>query len=157
MDAIQIQTVGRGIERFLAEFSDCFGRCDTESYLAVYVRGQNSGLQRKSVEPMALQAGIAPEPFFPYRAPGDHRPRYPVESLSVNQVREAVAAWFQAAALPRSARKPILEKAARTISYERHHNATAMQFHRKTTLRNLHQRGLMLSEMRTCLGSDFAL
>jgi len=32
------------------------GRCDTESYLAVYVRGQNSNLQRKSVEPMALQA-----------------------------------------------------------------------------------------------------
>jgi SRSO17 transposase len=60
MDAIQIKTVGRGIERFLAEFSDCFGRCDTESYLAVYVRGQNSNLQRKSVEPMALQARVPP-------------------------------------------------------------------------------------------------
>src|SRR5512137_753666 len=60
MDAIEIRSVGRGVERFLAEFSDCFGRCDTESYLAVYVRGQNSNLQRKSVEPMALQAGIPP-------------------------------------------------------------------------------------------------
>jgi SRSO17 transposase len=60
MDAGQIQRVGRGIKRFLAEFSDCFGRCDTESYLAVYVRGQNSSLQRKSVEPIALQAGIPP-------------------------------------------------------------------------------------------------
>lgn len=60
MDATQIKTVGRGLEKFLAEFSDCFGRCDTESYLAVYVRGQNSNLQRKSVEPMALQAGIPP-------------------------------------------------------------------------------------------------
>jgi len=60
MDAFQIKQVGRGIERFLAEFSDCFGRCDTESYLAVYVRGQNSNLPRKSVEPMALQAGIPP-------------------------------------------------------------------------------------------------
>jgi SRSO17 transposase len=60
MDASQIKAVGRGIEKYLAEFSDCFGRCDTESYLAVYVRGQNSNLQRKSVEPMALQAGIPP-------------------------------------------------------------------------------------------------
>lgn len=60
MDALQIRAVGRGIERFLAEFSDCFARCDTESYLAVYVRGQNSNLHRKSVEPMALQAGVPP-------------------------------------------------------------------------------------------------
>lgn len=60
MDANEIKAVGRGIERFLEEFSDCFGRCDTESYLAVYVRGQNSHLQRKSIEPMALDAGIRP-------------------------------------------------------------------------------------------------
>lgn len=60
MDAYQIKSVGRGIERFLAEFSDCFGRSDTESYLGVYVRGQNSNLQRKSVEPMALHAGVPP-------------------------------------------------------------------------------------------------
>lgn len=60
MDAAEITQVGRGIERFLAEFSDCFGRCDTEAYLALYVRGQNSNLHRKSVEPMALQAGVPP-------------------------------------------------------------------------------------------------
>jgi len=60
MDASQIKHVGRGIGRFVMEFSDCFGRCDTASYLAVYVRGQNSNLQRKSVEPMALHAGVPP-------------------------------------------------------------------------------------------------
>src|SRR3974377_49921 len=60
MDAVEIEEVGRGVEGFLEEFSDCFGRCDTESHLAVYVRGQNSNLQRKSVEPMALLAGVAP-------------------------------------------------------------------------------------------------
>ena len=60
MDVNEIRRVGRGLEEFLAEFSDCFGRCDTESYLAVYVRGQNSGLQRKSVEPMALREGVPP-------------------------------------------------------------------------------------------------
>jgi len=60
MDASQIKRVGQGIERFLSEFSDCFGRRDTASHLGVYVRGQNSDLQRKSVEPMALREGIAP-------------------------------------------------------------------------------------------------
>ena len=60
MDVAKIQRVGRGLEAFLAEFSDCFGRCDTQSYLEVYVEGQNSDLQRKSAEPIALRAGIVP-------------------------------------------------------------------------------------------------
>jgi SRSO17 transposase len=60
MDVAKIRRVGRGLEAYLAEFSDCFGRCDTESYLEVYVEGQHSDLQRKSAEPIALRAGIAP-------------------------------------------------------------------------------------------------
>ena len=60
MDVAEIQRVGRGLEAYLAEFSDCFGRCDTESYLEVYVEGQNSDLQRKSAEPIALRAGVVP-------------------------------------------------------------------------------------------------
>ncbi len=42
MDVAEIQRVGRGLDAFLAEFSDCFGRSDTESDLEVYVQGQNS-------------------------------------------------------------------------------------------------------------------
>ena len=95
--------------------------------------------------------------FFPYREPGDDRPTYPVESLTVNQIREAVSAWFEAAVLPRSARKKVLEKAAMRISYTRHHNTQAKFGHRKKTLRELHRKGLALSRMRTCIGSDFAL
>jgi SRSO17 transposase len=60
MDVGQIRKVGRALPRFLDEFSDCFGRCDTRSYLRVYVDGQMSGLHRKSVEPMALRAGVPP-------------------------------------------------------------------------------------------------
>jgi len=60
MDVAMIHQAGRGLMNYLAEFSDCFGRCDTESYLPIYVAGQNSDLQRKSVEPMALRAGIPP-------------------------------------------------------------------------------------------------
>ncbi len=60
MDVAEIKRVGRGLDGYLTEFSDCFGRCDTESYLEVYVEGQNSDLQRKSAEPIALRAGIVP-------------------------------------------------------------------------------------------------
>jgi SRSO17 transposase len=60
MDVAQIRRVGRGLDAFLEEFSDCFGRCDTASYLDVYVEGQNSDLQRKSAEPIALRAGVVP-------------------------------------------------------------------------------------------------
>jgi SRSO17 transposase len=60
MDVGQIREVGRALPRFLDEFGDCFGRCDTRSYLKVYVDGQMSELHRKSVEPMALRAGVPP-------------------------------------------------------------------------------------------------
>ena len=60
MDVGQIRKVGRALPRFLDEFADCFGRCDTRSYLRIYVDGQMSDLHRKSVEPMALRAGVAP-------------------------------------------------------------------------------------------------
>ena len=60
MDANQIRKVGRALPRFLDEFGGCFGRCDTRRYLKVYVDGQMSELHRKSVEPMALQAGVPP-------------------------------------------------------------------------------------------------
>ena len=60
MDVAEIRRLGRGVNRCLAEFTDCFGRCDTESYLGVYVEGQSSDLHRKSAEPMALRSGIPP-------------------------------------------------------------------------------------------------
>jgi len=60
MDVNQIRKVGRALPRFLDEFGGCFGRCDTRRYLMVYVDGQMSELHRKSVEPMALRAGVPP-------------------------------------------------------------------------------------------------
>ena len=60
MDVDQIRMLGRALPRFLDEFADCFGRCDTRRYLRVYVRGQMSDLHRKSVEPIALRAGVPP-------------------------------------------------------------------------------------------------
>jgi len=46
------------LRRFLSEFTDGFGRSEPRGHLRTYIRGQLSDLPRKSVEPMALQAGV---------------------------------------------------------------------------------------------------
>lgn len=60
MEAEQIRQLEPKLDRFLGRFADCFGRKDTRGHLGVYVRGQLSDLPEKSVEPMALEAGMAP-------------------------------------------------------------------------------------------------
>ena len=60
MDAEQIRQLRPRLKRFLKRFADCFGRKDTRAHLPVYVRGQLSDLPEKSVEPIALAAGVAP-------------------------------------------------------------------------------------------------
>jgi hypothetical protein len=60
MDATQIRRLGPALDRFLGQFDDCFDRRDTRAHLPVYIRGQLSDLPRKSVEPMALAAGLPP-------------------------------------------------------------------------------------------------
>ena len=59
MDADQIRRLRPQLTRYLKRFDDCFARQDTRAHLPVYVRGQLSDLPRKSVEPMALAAGVA--------------------------------------------------------------------------------------------------
>ena len=56
----QIAALGSELVRFLAFFRDCFGRHEPRKLLEVYVRGQLSELDRKSIEPMAIRAGIPP-------------------------------------------------------------------------------------------------
>jgi SRSO17 transposase len=46
------------LAEYLAQFTDCFVRRDTRAHLPVYVQGQLSSLERKSVEPIALHAGV---------------------------------------------------------------------------------------------------
>jgi SRSO17 transposase len=60
MDAKQISGLGRRLKKFLSEFDDCFVRSEPRDHLGVYVRGQLSNLPRKSIEPMALAAGVPP-------------------------------------------------------------------------------------------------
>ncbi len=60
MDSDQIRQLGPKLTAYLDHFADCFSRQDTRAHLGVYVRGQLSDLPEKSVEPIALEAGVAP-------------------------------------------------------------------------------------------------
>jgi SRSO17 transposase len=60
MDAEQIRQLEPKLDRFLERFAHCFARKDTRAHLGVYVRGQLSNLPEKSVEPIALEAGVPP-------------------------------------------------------------------------------------------------
>ena len=69
MDVHQIKGMGRPLGKFLSEFEDCFGRSEPRGHLRTYVQGQLSNLLRKSVEPIALSAKVAPrtlQGFFSY-------------------------------------------------------------------------------------------
>jgi len=58
MDAQQIRRLKPKLVRFVSRFHDCFDRRDTRGHMATYVEGQLSALHRKSVEPIAKQAGV---------------------------------------------------------------------------------------------------
>jgi SRSO17 transposase len=60
MDAATILEIKPALTTFLHEFDGCFGRRTTRRYLDIYVTGQLSDLDRKSVEPMADAAGVPP-------------------------------------------------------------------------------------------------
>jgi SRSO17 transposase len=60
MDAATIMEIKPTLTTFLHEFDGCFGRRTTRRYLDIYVAGQLSDLDRKSVEPMADAAGVPP-------------------------------------------------------------------------------------------------
>lgn len=60
MDAARIEEIGPMLDQYLAEFRSCMGRPEPAAHLETYVRGQLSGLPRKSVEPIADAAGTPP-------------------------------------------------------------------------------------------------
>jgi SRSO17 transposase len=58
MDAQQLRKLKPKLRQFLKQFDDCFPRKDTRAHLPVYVRGQLSDIPEKSVEPIAINAGV---------------------------------------------------------------------------------------------------
>lgn len=60
MDAEQIRGLKSMLARYLKRFDGCFARRDTRAHLSAYVEGQLSDQDGKSVEPIAVHAGIPP-------------------------------------------------------------------------------------------------
>lgn len=58
MDVQQIRKLRPRLRQFLKRFDDCFPRKDTRAHLPVYVSGQLSDIPEKSVEPIAINAGV---------------------------------------------------------------------------------------------------
>ena len=71
MEASDILSVGDQLHRFMSHFKECFGRHEPAEHAERYVRGQQLNLPRKSMEPMADEAGIDPRALQKFL--GEHR------------------------------------------------------------------------------------
>ena len=60
MDAETVMKIKPALTKYLHEFDGFLGRVTNRSHFNTYVSGQLSDLERKSIEPMALAAGVAP-------------------------------------------------------------------------------------------------
>lgn len=60
MDAETILRIRPALTEYLREYDGCLGRVMNRGHLAVYVAGQLSDLDRKSIEPIADAAGVPP-------------------------------------------------------------------------------------------------
>jgi len=60
MDTATLRGIRTELDEYLSRFDRCFVRRESREYLGVYVRGQLGPLERKSVEPIALDAGVHP-------------------------------------------------------------------------------------------------
>jgi len=60
MEIADLKKIRRHLGRFLKQFDDCIRTKPSRKHLRTYIRGQVSDLERKSVEPIALKAGVAP-------------------------------------------------------------------------------------------------
>ena len=58
VDIKRMQNVRRNLDRFIKKFDDCVNTEPSRRHLRTYINGQVSGLERKSVEPIALQADV---------------------------------------------------------------------------------------------------
>ena len=71
MEASDIKDLGGQLRHFMGEFADCFGRREPAEHALCYVRGQQLNLPRKSIEPIADEAGIDPRALQKFL--GEHR------------------------------------------------------------------------------------
>ena len=71
--------------------------------------------------------------------------------LTVEQVREAANTYLAARSLPPSARRARYQQAADLIAYHQHRNQQSRRAHYHDTLRQLRQRGINISQLKSCV------
>jgi len=86
MDREVLESVQSELDSYLGEFHDCFRSQPSRTHMGTYVKGQLGPLQRKSVEPIALKAGLPPRTLQQFL--GAHRWD---EAAMGTRVREIVA------------------------------------------------------------------
>ena len=60
MNVKELKSLRKELDVFLAEFDGCIKTGASRQHMRTYVNGQLSDLERKSVEPIALEAGVPP-------------------------------------------------------------------------------------------------
>jgi len=60
MDVAELRKVRQSLNGFVRKFDGCIKTKASRRHLRTYVSGQLGSLERKSIEPMALEAGVAP-------------------------------------------------------------------------------------------------
>jgi SRSO17 transposase len=60
MEINEMKAIKNNLDDFVKEFADCIKTRPSREYFQIYINGQVSNLERKSVEPIALEAGIPP-------------------------------------------------------------------------------------------------
>lgn len=60
MEVVELRKLRRRLSRYLKRFEGCIKTRPSRKHMRTYVSGQVSELERKSVEPIALSAGVSP-------------------------------------------------------------------------------------------------
>ena len=60
MDIVELKKLRRALDQFAMEFDDCIKTQPSRRHLRTYLNGQLGPLEAKSVEPIALDAGVPP-------------------------------------------------------------------------------------------------
>ena len=74
--------------------------------------------------------------------------------LTVEQVQEAANAWLLAQSYPPQCRLAVYQRAANRIAYRQRRNRQSRKAARKATLRQLHQLGITLGSLNSCVPHD---
>jgi SRSO17 transposase len=60
MDIAELRSLRTALDRFAGQFDDCISTQPSRKHLRTYLHGQLGPLKRKSIEPIALDAGVPP-------------------------------------------------------------------------------------------------